>query len=603
MVGHTVLLYRPNPCEINYVKASELLKRRQIRIMQVRRMSKVHSASARNLYRGKKIKHVDYESRCLRRQQLLADFALLQSKQSALNGVMDSFGCGHRNASSWRDPVIEEQKRLSTTRVVAKKRFVEAYNDLLITRARSLQEAEIRRHLRETVRAAERTRAANVAALPPPSRDPLDPHLNPNGDPCARCLSGDHKECHLVMNANQVPLESATWGEERAKEVEKGSRVLGGEVSLEKGRCGSNVCRIEPSCVDVVANDDAFTTALAENERADRAHQSALRLAAEAALKSRIRSQLALKRTYARQAYRLLMQQLDTAPVGEAEIAQTCRTYDVSSFSERPSQISPDAKPIESVRLDAHSTALVHPNPDPAGLGPGRRTDSPSLALSPCHGSIAHPRSLPQSLVFHQRPSVLPLSIATNYSNSHTSGAKIVGPCNSSEPTGLHPPGTDAPNAFKPLEVRLHDNKFTASESYGVSGLDNSRPSPTVLSGITSFDRIKIQLEYELSFLSEVENIDKAIRALRESFNNSILSEHSAQDIEVNLPQICPPSTSSDSATTYPQSPFKIFEMVERPETTTVTGVGKDSALYHVEKSPSGFIDGRIAIDTVRAKW
>lgn len=85
--------------------------------------------------------------------------------------------------------MIEEQKRLSIMGVVAKKRFAEAYTDLLITRARSLRDAEMRRHLRESTRAAERARAATVAALPPPSCDPLDPHLNPTGDPCALCLS------------------------------------------------------------------------------------------------------------------------------------------------------------------------------------------------------------------------------------------------------------------------------------------------------------------------------------------------------------------------------------------------------------------------------
>lgn len=99
-----------------------------------------------------------------------------------------------------------------------------------------------------------------------------------------------------MMDANQVPLEPGNWGREKAREAEKGIRVLDGKVRLEKGRCGPNICCMESSCVSEVANGDAFTTAVAENERADLAHQRALRLAAEAALKSRIRAQLALKR-------------------------------------------------------------------------------------------------------------------------------------------------------------------------------------------------------------------------------------------------------------------------------------------------------------------
>lgn len=64
-------------------------------------MSKAHAALARNLYQGKKRRNLDGENRRRQRQQLLEDVALLQSKQSALNDIMDGFGCGHRNASSW----------------------------------------------------------------------------------------------------------------------------------------------------------------------------------------------------------------------------------------------------------------------------------------------------------------------------------------------------------------------------------------------------------------------------------------------------------------------------------------------------------------------
>lgn len=150
----------------------------------------------------------------------------------------------------------------------------------------------------------------------------------------------------------------------------------------------------------------------------------------------------------------------------------------------------------------------MHPSSDLTGLGPGECANSPSLALSPCHSSITHPRSSPhptsdssRTLVFYKRPPILPLSIETSCFDSHTSAAKIVCPSDSSEPTGLHSTGADAPNTFKPLEVRLHKNKIPASESYGVPGMDNSRPSSTLLSEVTSFDRIKLQLEYGFSSL------------------------------------------------------------------------------------------------------
>ncbi|EUB63497.1 hypothetical protein EGR_01579 [Echinococcus granulosus] len=591
MVGGATPLYYPNSCEINHIKASEILKRRQIRIVQVRRLSKIHSAVARNMYQRKKLEHLDCENRRLQRQQMLEDFALLQSKQSALNNIMDSFGYGHRIASSWKDPMIEEQKRLSTMRVVAKKRFDEAYTDLLVTRARSLREAEMRHHFRETARAAEQARAAAVAALPPPSCDPLDPHLNPNGDACTRCLSEVHKECHLVVDANRVPLGSGNWGRERAKKSEKRSGLLGGGVMAGEAQCGLNVCHLDSSCATGAANDDAFTTAAAENARADLAHRRTLRLATEAALKSRIRAQLALKRTHAMQEYELLTQHPDPVPVGGLRIDQSIHIHDGSSFVERPLPSSSDEKPIP----DTQCTTLMHPSPDLSGLGPGERAGLPPLALSPRQSLIAQPLLSPhpasdssQTLIFRKRSLILPLSIATIRPNPHTLMAKIFCPSDSSEATGLDSTGTNALNAFKPLEVHFNVNKVPDLESYCVSGVNNILSS-TELSEITSFDRIKMQLD------SEVENIDKAIRELRETFNKSILSRRSAQGIEVNLTRISPPSTSSDSVTIHPQSPLEVIDV--QPGTTTMTGVTQDRTLYRTENRPSGFIDGRIGTD------
>nr|CDS16138.1 Peptidase aspartic active site [Echinococcus granulosus] len=517
------------------------------------------------MYQRKKLEHLDCENRRLQRQQMLEDFALLQSKQSALNNIMDSFGYGHRIASSWKDPMIEEQKRLSTMRVVAKKRFDEAYTDLLVTRARSLREAEMRHHFRETARAAEQARAAAVAALPPPSCDPLDPHLNPNGDACTRCLSEVHKECHLVVDANRVPLGSGNWGRERAKKSEKRSGLLGGGVMAGEAQCGLNVCHLDSSCATGAANDDAFTTAAAENARADLAHRRTLRLATEAALKSRIRAQLALKRTHAMQEYELLTQHPDPVPVGGLRIDQSIHIHDGSSFVERPLPSSSDEKPIP----DTQCTTLMHPSPDLSGLGPGERAGLPPLALSPRQSLIAQPLLSPHPA-------------------SDSSQTLIFRKSDSSEATGLDSTGTNALNAFKPLEVHFNVNKVPDLESYCVSGVNNILSS-TELSEITSFDRIKMQLD------SEVENIDKAIRELRETFNKSILSRRSAQGIEVNLTRISPPSTSSDSVTIHPQSPLEVIDV--QPGTTTMTGVTQDRTLYRTENRPSGFIDGRIGTD------
>lgn len=69
-------------------------------------------------------------------------------------------------------------------------------------------------------------------------------------------------------------------------------------------------------------------------------------------------------------------------------------------------------------------------------------------------------------------------------------------------------------------------------------------------------------MKWLFAYSSEVENIDKEIRELRESFNNSSLSKQSVQEIEVNLTQICPPSASPNLAASYSQSPLKIIEMV-----------------------------------------
>ncbi|KAL5112371.1 hypothetical protein TcWFU_006716 [Taenia crassiceps] len=558
-------------------------------------MSKIHSAMARKLYQGKKRKHIDEKIRLSQRQQVLEDFALLQSKQSALNDIMDSYGCGHRNASSWKDPTIEEQKRLSVTRIVAKKRFTEAYTNLLITRARSLREAEMRRDLREAARAAERARAAAIAALPPPSRDPLDPHFNPNGGPCARCLSGSHKERHLVADTNQVPLESGNWGREKAREAENGVRVLGGKVWLEKGHCRLNVCCTEPWCAAAVTKEDTFTTSVEENEYTGPVHPHAIRLAAETAVKSRIHAQLALKRTHAVREYGLLMQRLETVPVDGVEVGQNVHLYEMPSL-ERLSQISPDTGPMKSVQLDAHCTAPIHLSSDLEAPGPDDNANSLASSLPHCHSSIAHPRSSPpptsdgsQTLVFHKRLPVL----------SQISVAKTVCPSDSSEQTGLHSTGIGAPNTFKPFEVLPIENKVLASESHGIPGMVNCRPFSTVSNEITSFDRIKMELEYEFSFLSEVEYIDEAIRELRGSFNNGIPPKQSAKDTEVNLTEICPSST-SNLAASYLQSPLKIIELVDRPETAVVK---KDGAPYHVKKSPYCSVNDRIGMDTVRTKW
>ncbi|VDM34587.1 unnamed protein product [Hydatigera taeniaeformis] len=619
MIEHSSFLYRPNPCEVSRIKANEILKRRQIRMTQVRRLSKVYSAIARNIYRETKRAQTGYENLLLQKQQIAEDFALLQTRQRMLDGIMEHFGHGHRNANSWasdklycftcksKDPVVEERKRLSITRVTAKKRFAEAYADLLVTRARSLRNVEMRRHLRETVRVAERARAATIAALPPPSRDPLDAHLNPSGVPCSRCLSDTHKACHLFMDTNEPPLKSGNQELKETGEV-KGGGVLSGPLRLEKNQFELNVHCIASSRVDDPVNPDALVIAVAKNECADFACQRAIPLDSESGLSSRIHVQFATGRTHSKQEDELLMQKQKHISLSEAEVGHGTHIEDLSSSLGRPTLVTPDPKPLDYVQFHPYCTTLMDPHLVLRGQDPGEQTNLPSSALSPCQDFIAqpHPSTGPTScdlrtLTFHKKPPVLPFAIPTNLLKFHTS-----------ESIELPSTGTDALDASKILVIRPHGTKISVSESCGISEMDNGRPSSTVLSEMVSFDCIKMQLEYESSVLnnylnsnlmerlfvysSEVENIDKAITELRKSFSSSILSSQSTQDNEVNSIRICALSTSPNLATNHSGSPSKVVEVLERSE-AMVKGAREDGTLHNAESCHSDFINNGIAMN------
>lgn len=79
------------------------------------------------------------------------------------------------------------EKRQIEARIVEQQRFVEAYSGLMLTRAQSQKETELRRRFREIAKVTERERAAAIAALPVPPPDPLEPHFNSNGTICSLC--------------------------------------------------------------------------------------------------------------------------------------------------------------------------------------------------------------------------------------------------------------------------------------------------------------------------------------------------------------------------------------------------------------------------------
>ncbi|VUZ47178.1 unnamed protein product, partial [Hymenolepis diminuta] len=100
---------------------------------------------------------------------------------------MERFGNAHQVASTWKDPVTEEEKRQIESRVVEQKRYEEACNDLKLNRSISQREAEMRLRFRETALETERKRAAAIAALPSPQPDPLESHFKNNFMGCTLC--------------------------------------------------------------------------------------------------------------------------------------------------------------------------------------------------------------------------------------------------------------------------------------------------------------------------------------------------------------------------------------------------------------------------------
>ncbi|KAM7540459.1 hypothetical protein Aperf_G00000037901 [Anoplocephala perfoliata] len=480
MTDYTSLLYRPDPCEIGQIKAAEILKRRKIRILQARRMAKMHSSTARILYNEKIRRKLNKEAELLRNQQLVSDTKLLHDKQKALDDAMDNFAGGHRIASSWKDPAIEVEKQQTEAKIIEQLRFVEAYNGLMLSRVQSQKETELRRQFRETAKAVERERATAIAALPLPEPDPLEPHLNSNGTKCSFCPREKPKEYHLLVEVESPRRRNVTDS-------------VG--IKIEKGQCDVNVKRTGAISAaekeGVGVSGDAFIAALAENERVEIERQRAERVAAEAALKTQVRAQIALKRIQAMQEYQELMRQFDSASVQSAY--QDKHVLPDGEHPERP--FRPEAGPFRS---------------DLAHLGPGERADLPSLKTSIQHTSSFQSRLSPSlepapSSTYDGNLPILSLSM-THFDSpvSRTAG-------------GLQEASSVSTDLYVPKSRKIH---FANPEPPQPSIVDSSRSTSSTTSREPSFyERVKMQLN------SEVESLDEEIRKLHESYSNNLRSK------------------------------------------------------------------------------
>ncbi|VDN96833.1 unnamed protein product [Rodentolepis nana] len=295
---------------------------------------------------------------------------LLRKKQRALDSVMGNFGNAHQAASSWKDPILEEEKRQITSELAEQKRYEKARNDLMLDRAKSQREAEMRRLFRETALETERKRAAAVAALPSPQPDPLEPHFKQNSTGCMLCPRVKSKEYHLIVEVDSPKQQqNLTSG--------------GVRMRIEKGQCDVKVSRCTGTTSENAGN--AFDAALAENERIEIEQQRTARIAAEASLKARIRDQLALKRVQAMQEYQQLVQQIDPIPT----------SY---SYKTHPT--------LSAEEFFKHQEGRYLCS-DLARLGPGERDYLPPLMISVQQGtSFEQPQSshIPEQSIKEETP-------------------------------------------------------------------------------------------------------------------------------------------------------------------------------------------------------
>ncbi|XP_050416608.1 centrosomal protein of 295 kDa [Patella vulgata] len=206
--------YRISPNEENRLVKEETEKRRKLRLIQVREQAKQNAKTIREDVRKEKEKQLIKLARMIENDLERDKIEKIRQLEDQYQNTLKNIGQGHKEAQEHSDGSFDRLKKKLEAQEQATKRHMKALEKM--KNEKLLKQLKENKGImsRKAAIAIEKYRAAEIAALPPPPKDPVEDVIQSNKpvlmtDMNAFSATHYHMPEYAVIKANQQEQKNA----------------------------------------------------------------------------------------------------------------------------------------------------------------------------------------------------------------------------------------------------------------------------------------------------------------------------------------------------------------------------------------------------------